>query len=128
MRDRLTDNMQQKSDEQQNLIIPAKPRQQRVWWRRILWGLGWSLALGTPVLWVVGALGYTGVIGYVEILGVPVENLRGLLLLALTGPLAISVLWALFILPAQMLWWLIRRVILALLARHRRSVSRGATA
>ncbi len=128
MHECLPDNMQQKSDEQQNVIIPRRPRQRRVWWRRILWSLGWSLALGTPVLWVIGVLGYTGMIGYVEIVGVPVDNLRGLLLLSVTGPLAISVLWAIFVLPAQLLWWFIRRAILALRARRRRSVSWGAAA
>ncbi len=119
------ERMQQQADAQQNLIAPSKPRQRRVWWQRILWSLGWSLALGTPVLWIVGVLGYAGVLGYVEIFGVPVENLRGLLLLSITGPLAVAVLWALFVLPAQLLWWATRWMILMVRARRRRSGSPG---
>ncbi len=115
--------MQHQPDTQQNSITSAKPYLRRVWWRRILWSLGWSLVLGSPVLWVIGVLGYTGIIGYVEIVGVPVENLRGLLLLSVTGPLAISVLWALFVLPAQLLWWGIRWMILAFLLRRRRGAA-----
>ncbi len=122
------DNMKCEPDSAEALQTPTKPRPRRLWWRRIFWSLGWSLALGTPVLWVIGVLGYTGVIGYVEILGVPVENLRGLLLVSVTGPLAVSVLWAIFVLPAQLLWWGIRSVIVAFLARRRRSVSPGAAA
>jgi hypothetical protein len=99
-----------------DLIVPAKPRPPRVWWRRLLWSLGWSLAIGSPLLWLVGVLAYTGRVEFVTF-GVRVKDLPTLLLLAITGPLNIVVLWAVYVLPAQMLWWGIRWAIRAVLTR-----------
>jgi hypothetical protein len=110
---------------QQGLISPARPRRPRVWWRRILRVLGWCLAIGSPVLWVLGVLAYSGHIDAFEVSGKGVKDLPNLLLLTITGPLAIVVLWALFVFPAQMLWWVIRWAVRAVLARRRRSASPG---
>jgi hypothetical protein len=121
--------MQAKADcpiTQQGLISPARPRRPRVWWRRILRVLGWCLAIGSTVLWVLGALAYSGHYDGFEVFGRGVKDLPSLLLLTITGPLAIVALWALFVFPAQMLWWVIRWAVQAIVARHRRSASPGA--
>jgi hypothetical protein len=77
------------------------------------------------VLWVLGVLAYSGHIDAFEVFGKGVKDLPSLLLLTITGPLAIVVLWALFVFPAQMLWWVIRWAVRAVLARRRRSASPG---
>ena len=111
---------------QEDLITSAKRRQPRVWWRGIRRSLGWSLAVGTPVLWLLGILAYTGRIGFVTF-NVPVKDVPTLLLLAITGPLTMVVLWAVYVFPVQMLWWGIRWGIRAVVVRRHRSASPGTT-
>jgi hypothetical protein len=73
------------------------------------WYLGCCLLLGTPVLWGFGALSYARHDGSLILMNVKIQDLPSLLFLIFMGPLAILivslVLWVMFILPVQVVWW-----------------------
>jgi len=85
-----------------------KQRRLKPFWRFMKWYLGCCLLVGTPVVWVLGVMAHAGRLGLV-VLGFEVKELPSLLLLVFTAPVAVMIVslvfWALFIFPAQVLWW-----------------------
>ena len=96
---------------QPEVAAKTKPRGLKAWQRFMKWYFGLWLLLGTPVVWVLAVLSYLGRIEC-GVMGEPVKRLPDLLLTALTGPLAVLIigliLWAILVLPLQLLWWGIR--------------------
>ena len=107
----------------QDSLPTGKPGWFRAWRRFMKWSLSCCLLFGTPVLWVYAVLAYARHDGSLTVMNVQVKDLPSLLLLAFTGPAAVLiislVLWVMFILPIQLLWWGGRWIYRATLAyRH----------